>query len=360
MIKYLTNTLLIVITLYMVSCVNKDSNIQIEVREVDFLNKTGDVLHGNLVGEFMGMTSFQVCDTFMLVGTTDPNGMLKVYNLNNMNFVGEYIKKGRARNEMLKLLIYQTDQRDGHATLWLYDFVKQNKIECDVTECVKQGKTVFGRSVEDISEKSQTLILDNNPDNLFKWQSHFYVNEKGKIKCKKTPCSYTLIKDGNKRDYPFFQSVMKVEKASQTELPYDGSFDKHPKRNLLVQRFTYMDYLLFMDIDNDHYFAVHQEGSLTYGDSFKESALSVRFLSGTFSDKYYMVLYINGDYSKVDEENEMPIPELLVFDYDGNYVAGFKMDRAVSRVRYDMNHDIIYAITTDEKVYAYNMEKVLQ
>lgn len=153
---------------------------------------------------------------------------------------------------------------------------------------------------------------------------------------------------------------MDIEPEVNKQIPYMGSLQKHPQRNLVVQSFQGMDYLLFMDFDADEYFAVHQQGSLTFNDTYvnSKSQMPPHFTDGAKSSKYLMFLYRQGEYTQKTTAGDW-YPELLVFDWSGNYITGFKMDRVINMIEYDEIHKVLYGLNGDDELYAYDMEKVI-
>ena len=174
------------------------------------------------------------------------------------------------------------------------------------------------------------------------------------------PARYTVYKDGKKRELKFFGTLMDSESTNK-RLPYLGSLYKHPQRNIVVQSFQNMDYLLFMDFDANKYFAIHQQGSLTFNDTYvdSKSKMPLHFTDGASSSKYIMLLYRQGEYTQKTTEGDW-YPELLVFDWDGNYITGFKIDRKIYSIEYDEIHKILYGLNhADEELYAYDMGKII-
>ena len=141
--------LVVLISLFTMSC-NRDPNIQVDVREVDFLNKTGNVIEGKLVkSEILGSTDIIVFDTLLMVTTSNPEGQLQVFSLNTLEHLGSFCKQGRARNEMFKVIAIseQVYYKNGHVILVLFDPPSTLK-EVNVTASIQNGKTEIINSLE--------------------------------------------------------------------------------------------------------------------------------------------------------------------------------------------------------------------
>ena len=119
-----------------------------------------------------------------------------------------------------------------------------------------------------------------------------------------------------------------------------GHLQKHPKHNLVIKKFTHLDYLLFMDLDKNHFYAIHQKGALTFSDTYMDEApWALHFTDGAASEKYFMVVYRNGEYAHKTMDGDYHVPEVLIFDWSGKYINGFKLDRFVTNIEYgDYNY----------------------
>jgi hypothetical protein len=59
-------------------------------------------------------------------------------------------------------------------------------------------------------------------------------------------------------------------------------------------------------------------------------------------------------------EENVWYPELLIFDWEGNYLKGFKMDRNSISLGYDSERKILYTFTSQkEQLYAYDLSGLL-
>lgn len=351
--------LVVLISLFTMSC-NRDPNIQVDVREVNFLNKTGNVIEGKLVkSEILGSTDIIVFDTLLMVTTSNPEGQLQVFSLNSLEYLGSFCKQGRARNEMSRAMFAseQVYYKNDHVILVLFEPPSTLK-EVNVTASIQNGKTEIINSLETriIANDGEVIFLGNNYDNNYRFEYErniFGVNEVTDV-----PTRYTVYKDGKKRELKFFKTLINTE--SDKTLPYRGYLHKHPKKNLIVQSFQNMDYLLFMDFDADKYFAIHQRGSITFNDTYihSKSKMTPHFTDAAKSSEYLMFLYRQGEYTQKTTADNF-YPELLVFDWDGNYITGFKMDRKLNRIEYDEINKVLYGRNIEEELYAYDMENLI-
>ncbi len=349
--------LVVLISLFTMSC-NRDPNIQVDVREVDFLNKTGNVIEGKLVkSEILGSTDIIVFDTLLMVTTSNPEGQLQVFSLNSLEYLGSFCKQGRAKNEMVKAMFAseQVYYKNDHVILVLFEPPSTLK-EINITASLQSGNTKIISSQEcPVMATGEVVFLDNDLNYRFEYERNIFgINEVTGI-----PTRYTVYKDRKKKELKFFKTLMNTESPNKT-LPYIGCLHKHPHRNFLVHSFLNMDYLLFMDLDADKYFAIHQKGSITFNDTYvhSKSQMTPHFTDAAKSSEYLMFLYRQGEYTQKTTADNF-YPELLVFDWDGNYITGFKMDRKLNRIEYDEINKVLYGRNIEEELYAYDMENLI-
>ena len=352
-----------ILSLLSISC-NKDPNIMTVVNEIDFKNNTQQIINGKTVKTIIGANNIVIFDSLLLIHTTNPAGQLQVYSSNTLDSLGSFCTKGRAKNEFIRasMSTEQAYYKDGHIILVMFDVPDVFK-EVDVTASLQNHSTVVINTVNCLSlAEGEIKVLGNDYNTRYEYVRNIYYGKKDKI-ARKVPTKYLLYNNGKKKELHFFRSLMKSEIQKAT-IPYLGSLYKHPKKNIVVQSFQRLDYLLFMDFDTDSYFAIHQKGSLSFNDTFKrEDDTNVvdvlHFTEGAVSSDYIMLLYWYGDYTRSQEcVEEEKCPELLIFDWSGNYITGFKLDRYVRSIEYDEKHKVLYGFG-DEDLYAFDMVNLL-
>ena len=346
----------ILTTILFVSC-NIDTNILTEIRDVDYLNKTADVIEGKNVLDVMGAKGLVVYDTLIMVTTNNPNGQLQVYSVNSYNHLGSFCQKGRAGNEIIDIstVTEQAFNRDGHIIQIVFD--RPNTMhEIDITASIDKQNTIVSDSRECLPIRgNEVVILGTDYSNRFEFERNIY-NENV---LDKVPSRYTLYHNNKPKTLRFFRKPMYVEKPEEYELPYQGSLYKHPTKNIVVQSFASMNYLLYMDFDSKKYFAIHQEESLSFNDNFVSNMpMPLHFSDGAVSNDYIMFLYRQGDYTQKTTKGEW-IPEVLIFDWDGKYINGFKLDRFIHYIEYDEKHKVLYGLNDLEQLYAYDLSGLL-
>ena len=74
--------------------------------------------------------------------------------------------------------------------------------------------------------------------------------------------------------------------------------------------------------------------------------------------------HVNSSFEKVMENIETPGSSFIVkvkfFDWDGNYITGFKTNLSIHAIEYDEIHKVLYGLDRDNEIlYAYDMSHLL-
>ncbi|MBO7114697.1 MAG: hypothetical protein J6V95_05950 [Bacteroidaceae bacterium] len=356
-------------------CGKKESVLGIKTIDVDFRNRSVDMPAGIPVMDIVGAHNIVVSDTFLLVLAENPSGFLQVYSTNSLGYLGSFCLKGRARNEFHSASA-NTDQviiRDNHVIPVIFDsYSDPGSVDyhsvlktVDLTASLRKGSTVVLSSDEcDMYTNNDILLLGDDYDTRFEYQMQYEDNED-------TIFRHIVYKNGRKKEITIFNRLMDTN-TKKKYLPYFSNITKHPSRDLVVQLYERLDYLIYMDFETDRFFAVHGKGTLSFDDTFEsqDPLHSFHFGDVASSSGYMMSLYRNGDYTLNTESSHLimngsvmagtyeHLPEVLVFDWDGNYIKGFRMKETIHAIEYDQIHGILYGLDrNDGIIYSYDLRK---
>ena len=374
--------LVLVSVLLVLSCGNRKSRLLFEVHEVDYRNKSDITLKGTEVeAEWpLEMRAIAVCDSFLLVKSGDNEHILYMYS-DDLKLKGRFGCIGRARNEFLSTSVQWSSAQilrneQGDAMIPLVDMQQGTKL-LDLQKSLETQSTVIaaqndflGRHTFEYYNKSfdgrvvmstvvRTQYLDNDINHRF---SFFHPITEGYEDKVYTEPVFAITLDTARVKEIKMLSRFEVKDADYV----NGFMIKHPSRNIAVQVLQIMDYILFFDLDNDKAFAIHQSGSPTFDDdlpaiefTYTENAdgtttyIDTRvhcFRDLAATESFFMVTYYNGDYchNQTDVSDiEQAAPELLFFDWDGNFLKSFKLDTHVDDITYDEKNQILYGMDAD-------------
>ena len=386
--------LVLVSVLLVLSCGNRKSRLLFEVHEVDYRNKSDITLKGTEVeAEWpLEMRAIAVCDSFLLVKSGDNEHILYMYS-DDLKLKGRFGCIGRARNEFLSTSVQWSSAQilrneQGDAMIPLVDMQQGTKL-LDLQKSLEAQSTViaaqndfWGRHTFEYYNKSfdgrvvmstvvRTQYLDNDINHRF---SFFHPITEGYEDKVYTEPVFAITLDTARVKEIKMLSRFEVKDADYV----NGFMIKHPSRNIAVQVLQIMDYILFFDLDNDRAFAIHQPGSPTFDDdlpaieyTYTENAdgtttyIDTRvhcFRNLAATESFFMVTYYNCDYchNQTDVSDiEQAAPELLFFDWDGNFLKSFKLDTHVDDITYDEKNQILYGMdAANDRILRFDLKNL--
>lgn len=335
-----------VISIFLCSCFS-NKHYSYSVNEIDFANRAETRIAGEKIAiDEMGLDEVIAIDSFIILLSGNPEGYVSVYDKNTHDRLAHLCKEGRAKNEFMHCVFptKQTFYRNNDLLLPIVDntqFVK----ELNITESIRKGSAVVEKTDECISViDGFDIFLDNDIERRFEYRDckHDPVIENQYL----LPEYYLISSTGNKEKINVFPKMMDFEDTQRATAFYSGCLYKHPERNLVVQPFQYMDYILFFDLDSGKNFAIHQPGSLSFDDiiPMKHGKSVYHFCDCAVSSEYFIVLYKAGDYTLSFEDYSRANPEIIVFDWEGNYINSAQLDNVVHSITYDHERKILYGI----------------
>lgn len=352
-------------TLIQSSCSDK-SYYSSPVKEIDFVNKTDSILVGEKLNiSVLAPRNIMVCDSLILILSSDPNGQLKVYSLSSMKQIANLCSKGRAKNEFTQPMFVSNNYQiiDGDIHVQIYDNNYTFK-DVNVSESIRKQSTIVTKAYESpYPLNSKMIFIDNQINKRFVWWPAGHSQSDGNITL---PPRYTIEIDGNEEnELKVFPRIRESVNPEDATYGYFGALHKHPNKNIVVQTLESMDYLLFFDLDKNKNWAIHQIGSTSFDDVVQPTDFDAieytHFLGFACTSDIIMTTYIAGDYSvNVSDYFSEARPQLFFFDWDGNYLGGVKLDQQTNRFSYDNLHKRIIGLDyANEVLYSYDISKIL-
>ena len=341
------------------SCIRRSDALALDVKEVDYLNKSDMILVGNqLDWNIEGSYEMAIMDSLLMFVGTDVQGMLKVFSLNSQKQVGNFCLKGRAKNEFIEAasLTEQTYTDHGNIYYPIVNFPNNELKVINISESIKKHATVV-TSVTECTSLGEFVLLDNDASKTFECR---LVQNPVELKKREVPASYWVCNEDKQKRVRVFNRKMRIDDEHDIYIPYTGQLSKHPDRNLVVEVHSGIDYIFFFDFDAKKNFAIHQQGTISFNDLLTHKSVEPHMFSDVAVAKdYFFVLYWNGDYSNGFERKERK-PELFVFDWDGNFLSGAKLDQRVMSIEYDENNKTLYGINrTTESLYKFDVKPLI-
>lgn len=354
----------------LLSC-NSTDPLVLETHEVDFLNRTGDVIHGSFLDlEVAGGISISVFDTMMMVVTNNPEALLQVYDTRTLKPLAMLCQQGHAGNEFSDKNINKSNQvflRDGDVIIVLRGEGGTVLKEINVSESIREGHTVVEGIKEGLTyDYTEVVGLDKGIDRLFVFNNHNYSVDNEDY----NPPTFCIRNKDEIKEIKVYSQLVDFENKIYSTFWYGGRICYHPTRNIAVQCMNAMDYIHVFDMDNDKYFSIHQKGTPTFGDIIVPNKIEDdvyvydfnHFSESIGTEKFFLVIYMNGDYRKgMMKQGNGEATELLAFDWDGNYLGGVKLDTFVHDLAFDSNTNLLYGLRIrDEKIVTFDLSEYIK
>ena len=364
----------------LISCKPKP---EFEVLETDYRNKSGITVEGVPVDIEMPLSvhgMFHI-DSLNIVLTEDPRGYVFVYS-DSWELLDIFAHKGRARNEFLDYPSWNSGQifkgADGHILLPLSDRRARSIKLMDITESLASHKAVITDSRYFEFDDLTTIEEDNRYVRLASSFTFLYLDDNIYHTVETTeadfydilhnPIEYRIRYDTAFVEKPGILTDMERLVGPNRQSKFIRSHYRHPKRNLIIELFMYNDYIAFLDLDNNKSFFVHQKDAITFdqeietrvieqdGDSFKVPAF-LKFNGAVLTDSFFMASYYD---VTLDQTNVKP--QLLFFDWDGNFIKSVRLGKATNYNVYDPKTKTLYGIdrhSEDEPLISFDLSSII-
>ena len=145
LIRQTGNGVIILSVIILTSCHMADP-LAFETHEVDFINKTDDIIHGTFLDiEITGGKSIAVYDTLLMIITNNSKALLQVFDTQTLRPIAMLCQQGRAKNEFSDNKINKSNQlflRGGDIYIILRGEGGAVLKEINVSASLREGHTV--------------------------------------------------------------------------------------------------------------------------------------------------------------------------------------------------------------------------
>lgn len=299
--------------------------------------------------EIMGLNQLYVVDTFLIAfKASGHNDFFEIYSTNDFRYLGHYLSKGRGPNEFLSVQYYDNYyQKNDDIILWISDHALQKKAQFNLTQSVKQQKTVCDTIFRFSCSLSSSYQNINMNDSIVVITYHVPGNIKYLVENSRT---HQVISEGE-----FLKSNLpqRVDDCILNMLMV-----KHPERELIA--------CFPMCFNQINLFSpkLGECSSISYQlpvDRFKVAnqpdSLLVAYYS-TFSPTSQNVyaLYVNQQQKKYPYW-DLPI-EIHEYDWCGKPVSKICLPNNIVYFAVDEKHQCIYAMNAVEEIFRYKVIEI--
>lgn len=342
-------------TFIIISCTNKKNSIEFNIDDFQKtftfnstkakrIILTPEKVHGNF-------TSFIVKDSLLLAGSSYGDKLLNIYSLNTGKLINKIISRGTSSQEGLSVgSLYFQD--DSEYSLWLYDITFKKLFKINLLDVITKSPNYIPEQEIKLSAdlknmiypkiiNDSTIIATTYASEDFRY---FYTDGKKIIK-----------KIGN---LPIISNDEKLINDSNSKIPnktiiFKAFAVKHPLQNKIAVFYNKTDRIEFYNndkltkiIQSKDSFNPIMKISEHEGEYSVEDSEDTRFayLSLTYNNTYIFALY-SGKANWQTTSNR-----IYVFDWNGNFVHQFILDKYISDIFLDSKNNTLYCygFTTKE------------
>lgn len=321
-----------------------------EVTDTNFVNQERDtIVVEQLDYRPLGATEMLSFDHYIFFITNDPSGQLRVFDIDKGIEIASLCLPGRSINDFIspRFVSGQIYLRNGDIIIPLIDNYTILK-ELNVTQSLNSNRTVVESHVPCVSPRDGHIaLIDNSIKKNFILD--IPVMENGG--CTTPICR--IQEEEETTIIPVFDQLIDGDDNLTSFSQYLGSIKKHPQKNVIVEALQYMNCLLFYDLDNNRYFAIHQEGTRSFDDRVETGVnynpQTIFFGDIAVADDFFFVAYCANFRNNPDTDIKC---EVLMFDWNGNYMGGFVSTTPIHRFAYNENNKTLYGLDrAEDKVY---------
>jgi len=347
--------ILVSIVIVVLSSCTKKKHLLIETNNFTTTPTLLDTIYGIYTGiEVAGATNIYSGYGLLFVESNNPQQQLAVYDANSNKFIHALCLQGRAKNEFINPTNYCKQICKINDEIKIP--VRNNGIEMKVVNVSKslvEGRTVV-EGVEDciFQSKGCELYLSDFSKRFEYYRAwtndartgnyeipRFYVKKERQMEIK---VYGRLFED---KSIPVLPSII-----------YSGGMRIKPDETKAVFYNVHMNYLFVFDLEKKKAFAIHKTDELSFEESLPEDLSTLRLGYGDvcLTNKYIIALAPNG--TEDDYDDDIIMPQLMVFDWDGNYLFGWTFDRRIYNISIDEYSKRLFGFERlSEKIYVYDL-----
>lgn len=351
-----TITSLIIVTA-LIAC-NNGPTFTLEVQDFDITKGVHISIKSNPVDfstEILGVDDIFMYDSLLIFQTSDPSGFLKIYNVDNHK-INNLCARGRSTNEFMSVssLSGQFYKLDSDLIFPANDGMNHMK-EINLTESIRKGKT----TIVSVSESMETynngmnIILESNKNNRFCFdnakRNEIYNDEID------LPKYYITNNERKTKKIKVFHNKLNLEREIDAISYHFGCLYKHPSKNIIIQAFQHLNYILFFDIENKHNYAIHVSGTISFNDYIKhEDRMDFCFVDAFCNNPDFFIVLLNSQKTPL---GQTPNSRLLLFDWNGSYKGCAETDIKINRIAFDNSNRVLYGLRiASETVVSFDLK----
>ncbi|WP_192348900.1 BF3164 family lipoprotein [Algoriphagus sp. Y33] len=305
--------------------------------------------------DIIGIRSFAIYDSILILNTTKEDGLWSLYSLPNHQYLNSFLKRGEGPLELIQgpSLASKTKitREEGQLVAYLYDFQKGGALKFNIEESINS-------KILQISKLNTSI-----PPFLFEFimidSSTFFIKEIGNMD---TQQIRYLYKNGYRTTLPILD---KLNQASILQGEDFNILSALTKLSDIHQKFVEMpiglNYINLYSLDSTLAKTICiGEKLFDISNIQKENTWDRVY---TFSDlrvfdDFFGVVFINEDI-KTYQTNRTHFPSILLFNWEGEPLAELKLENHITSFDIDFINNELYTFDVQsDEFYKYDMSTI--
>lgn len=306
---------------------------------------------------------FLVCDSLaFFFNYVSGEHFVDVYNINTKGKIGEYIRRGRGRNEFVTIAPFSLLYKENGELKSLTNAPQENRYFIwNITESIKRGND----SIEKSSVQRWREFYSCPPRILAKFSDSLMVgttasvrdNDGNLLSCPSIHIMNYLNGYNVKTIRPFDNPIVNDNSIILPERFFSGATRVNIDTKKIITAYYYLPVISVVDLETLEVDGYLFDECLEYS-IFETDMKNAKkcFARITSSDKYIYALWNGKKISDKSIADGFNI--LIILDWNGNLVKIVKTDKKINNIYYDHFSDILYGCNDNESMlYQVNQEK---
>lgn len=331
----------------LVACSRLTNFFSDRIKQFDPLKNVEKIKPDTMFVAEMGTIDFSVIDGKFIYEMGQRDTLWYVYE--GDQFLGAFGQAGRGNEEFLNCIYCGQIYRNGDTLgMWINDMMQQEMKLVDITESLKQNKTVIMKKIRSMALSLNSFIL--NDSSVLAQQ---YFQHKAVDLVRYNP------KNGHRKSVSMYVP-MKLDPFTV----YLNHMKIRPAGDKIVSAMCYLDQINILSLKDSGRIAATagkiSENSIDAIEySWKEEPETYYYKGLDVTDDYIFALYLNQPYDDFPDKPQAVY--LHVLDWEGNLLKCFQVDEYLTRISLDAENMQLYGFSIiGEKVFRYNLKGLLE
>ena len=298
-------------------------------------------------------------DNYLILIQNNRDTLFQVFDMRNDSLIASFGKIGHAHNEFRRVPVkaYCTSNKKGNPILCVQEEACTKFI--DIKESVETNKCVIAETIKDNKDFAfyYTFHIGNNK--CFNYKTVSYEDARDHIYIK--PMFY--MNDSSEKGWDIFPQIITPTFSSLVDCAYLMKVLVSPNGKYVVGINQLIDIVTIFDLSKDKTIGIINLDSYTLEkmerefneDNFDKKVICFN-ISGCTSDNSFFVLKDGDLYENVAlNENEDGYSVVSRYDWSGNKLTSYVLDKKLIYIAYNKNTDILYAISAADRLYSFKL-----